>query len=104
MPALPPLAGLGLGGGALAAALWWRTPPSACPYGRRFWVESPHPLITRRRLRDVLAPQRRERVLEVGPGTGYYSLDVAGWGLAGRRARPLRPPATDARAHHAARG
>jgi ubiquinone/menaquinone biosynthesis C-methylase UbiE len=27
----------------------------------------------------VLAPQPGERVLEVGPGTGYYSLDTARW-------------------------
>jgi SAM-dependent methyltransferase len=66
-----------VGGGVLAAALWWRKHPSACPYGQRFWLEPPHPLITRRRLHDVLAPQRGERVLEVGPGTGYYTLAVA---------------------------
>ncbi len=63
----------------LAGALWWRRHPSACPYGQRFWVQPPHPLITRRRLRDVLAPQPGESVLEVGPGTGYYTLHVAGW-------------------------
>jgi ubiquinone/menaquinone biosynthesis C-methylase UbiE len=64
--------------GALgAAALWWRKHPSACPYGQRFWVEAPHPFITRARLRQVLAPQAGERILEVGPGTGYYTLDVA---------------------------
>ena len=67
------------GAAVLAGALWWRKHPSACPYGQRFWVEPPHPLITRRRLREVLAPQPGERVLEVGPGTGYYSLDVAEW-------------------------
>lgn len=61
------------------AALWWRVHPSACPYGQRFWVEPPHPLITRSRLRDVLDPRPGERVLEVGPGTGYYSLEVATW-------------------------
>ena len=66
-------------GAALAGAAWWRTHPSACPYGQRFWVQPPHPLITRGRLRDVLAPQPGERVLEVGPGTGYYSLDMAAW-------------------------
>jgi ubiquinone/menaquinone biosynthesis C-methylase UbiE len=49
------------------------------PYGQRFWVESPHPFITRRRLRAVLAPRPGERMLEVGPGTGYYSLAVAEW-------------------------
>jgi protein-L-isoaspartate O-methyltransferase len=61
------------------AALWWRRNPSACPYGQRFWVESPHPLITRGRLRQILDPKPGERILEVGPGTGYYTLDVADW-------------------------
>jgi ubiquinone/menaquinone biosynthesis C-methylase UbiE len=69
-------------GGAAAvagAALWWRKNPSACPYGQRFWVEAPHPLITRPHLRDILEPKPGERVLEVGPGTGYYTLDAAEW-------------------------
>ena len=72
--------GLALVAGAavLATALWWRKHPSACPYGQRFWVEAPHPLITRERLRTVLEPQPGARVLEVGPGTGFYTLDVAG--------------------------
>ena len=63
----------------LAAAYWWRKNPSACPYGQRFWVEVPHPLITRERLRSVLAPAAGERILEIGPGTGYYTLDLAEW-------------------------
>lgn len=66
-------------GAATAAALWWRKNPSACPYGQRFWVQVPHPIINRPRLRTVLAPQSGERVLEIGPGTGYYTLDVAEW-------------------------
>jgi SAM-dependent methyltransferase len=70
---------LAAAGAVVAGALWWRTHPSACPYGQRFWLEPPHPLITRRRLREVLTPRPGERVLEVGPGTGYYSLDAAGW-------------------------
>ena len=46
---------LGLAGAAtLGAALWWRENPSACPYGQRFWVEAPHPIVTRDRLRSVL--------------------------------------------------
>jgi ubiquinone/menaquinone biosynthesis C-methylase UbiE len=61
------------------AALWWRKNPSACPYGQRFWVQPPHPLITRDRLKDALDPDEGSRILEVGPGTGYYSLDVAEW-------------------------
>jgi ubiquinone/menaquinone biosynthesis C-methylase UbiE len=63
----------------LAAALWWRKNPSACPYGQRFWVEAPHPIITRERLRSVLRPERDERLLEIGVGTGYYSLELAEW-------------------------
>jgi ubiquinone/menaquinone biosynthesis C-methylase UbiE len=64
---------------ALGAALWWRKHPSACPYGQRFWVEAPHPIITRERLRSVLRPEPGERILEVGPGAGYYTLDLAEW-------------------------
>lgn len=63
----------------LAAALWWRKNPSACPYGQRYWVEAPHPIISRERLRSVLRPQPGERLLEIGVGTGYYSLDLAEW-------------------------
>ena len=66
-------------GAVAAAALWWRRNPSACPYSQRFWVEAPHPLITRSRLREALAPRPGERLLEVGPGTGYYALPVAEW-------------------------
>ena len=69
-----------LAGAALvAAAWWWRRNPSACPYGQRFWVEAPHPFITRARLRETLEPRPGERVLEIGPGTGYYTLDLADW-------------------------
>jgi ubiquinone/menaquinone biosynthesis C-methylase UbiE len=71
---------LGAAGAAtLAAALWWRKNPSACPYGQRFWVEAPHPFITRERLREVLRPQPGERLLELGVGTGYYSCELAEW-------------------------
>jgi ubiquinone/menaquinone biosynthesis C-methylase UbiE len=72
---LAAIAGLGV----LAAAVWWRRNPSACPYSQRFWVEAPHPLITRDRLKRVLRPRLAERILEIGPGTGYYSLDLAEW-------------------------
>src|SRR5262249_50491261 len=68
-----------VGGGVAAVSLWWRRHPSACPYSQRFWVQAPHPFITRGRLREALAPAPGERILEVGPGTGYYSLSVAEW-------------------------
>jgi ubiquinone/menaquinone biosynthesis C-methylase UbiE len=71
--------GLAAGAGVLGAALWWRKNPSACPYSQRFWVEAPHPFITRARLHEALDPKPGERMLEVGPGTGYYSLPVADW-------------------------
>jgi ubiquinone/menaquinone biosynthesis C-methylase UbiE len=71
--------------GVGAAALWWRRNPSACPYNQRFWVQAPHPFITRERLREALAPVAGERLLEIGPGTGHYALVVAEWLGAGGR-------------------
>src|SRR5207247_4263657 len=70
---------LGAAGAVAGVALWWRRNPSACPYSQRFWVEAPHPFITRARLREILEPRAGERVLDLGPGTGYYALDVAQW-------------------------
>jgi ubiquinone/menaquinone biosynthesis C-methylase UbiE len=61
----------------LGVSYWWRKNPSACPYNQRFWVMAPHPGITRKRLLGILAPAAGERVLEIGPGTGYYSIPVA---------------------------
>ena len=73
--------GLALAGGAglLAYAVRQRREPSACPYGLRFSLDLPGPSVTRPRLREMLAPKPGQRVLEVGPGTGYYALNVAGW-------------------------
>jgi ubiquinone/menaquinone biosynthesis C-methylase UbiE len=42
-------------------------------------IELPRPFLTRARLRGILTTQPGERVLEIGPGTGYYSLRVAEW-------------------------
>jgi ubiquinone/menaquinone biosynthesis C-methylase UbiE len=61
----------------LGVAYWWRRNPSACPYNQRFWVQAPHPGITRKRLLEALSPAPGERILEIGPGTGYYTFDVA---------------------------
>ncbi len=63
----------------IGGAVWWRRNPSACPYGQRFWLQPPRPVITRDRLREVLEPHAHERVLEVGPGTGHYAIPMAGW-------------------------
>src|SRR5215213_3834532 len=73
--------GLVLVGGAslLAYVVRQRKDLSACPYGLRFSLALPHPFVTRSRLRELLSPEPGERVLEVGPGTGYYSLHAARW-------------------------
>lgn len=70
---------LAAGAAVLGGSLWWRRHPSAFPYSQRFLVSVPHPLITRSRLHEALVPRPGERVLEIGPGTGYYTLPVAGW-------------------------
>jgi ubiquinone/menaquinone biosynthesis C-methylase UbiE len=70
----------GIAGAALlGVGLWWRRHPSSCPYGLRLSLELPHPFLTRPRLREILAPKPGEKVLEVGPGTGYHALHVAQW-------------------------
>jgi ubiquinone/menaquinone biosynthesis C-methylase UbiE len=63
--------------GGLAAGYWARTHPSACPYSLRFVLRVPRRALARERLLEILAPAAGERVLEIGPGTGYYTLDVA---------------------------
>jgi ubiquinone/menaquinone biosynthesis C-methylase UbiE len=67
------------GAGLLTYVVRQRKDPSACPYGLRFSLELPHPFVTRSKLREILSPEPDQRVLEVGPGTGYYSLHVARW-------------------------
>jgi ubiquinone/menaquinone biosynthesis C-methylase UbiE len=61
----------------VGAALYWRKNPSACPYGGRVFLSLPRPIITSARLHEILAPVPGERLLEVGPGSGHYTLDVA---------------------------
>ncbi|MEX0786687.1 MAG: methyltransferase domain-containing protein [Dehalococcoidia bacterium] len=56
-----------------------RENPSACPFAQRVFLDVPRPFLRRHTLREILTPAPGERVLEVGPGTGYYSLHVARW-------------------------
>ena len=67
--------------GAVAAWLilraWAALRPTAFPYFARSILDVPRPLITRRRLLEVLDPSPGERILEIGPGTGYYTIPVA---------------------------
>ena len=51
--------------------------PTAFPYLGRAILEVPRPLITRKGLLSILDPAPGERILEIGPGTGYYTLPVA---------------------------
>jgi SAM-dependent methyltransferase len=67
------------GASLLAYVVRQRKDPSVCPYGLRFSLALPRPFVTRSRLREILSPEPGERVLEVGPGTGYYSLHAARW-------------------------
>jgi len=66
-------------GGALLAGgfLWWRKHPSACPYSQRWMLHVPRPGLGVGGLRAVLEPREGERILELGPGDGLYTLPVA---------------------------
>jgi ubiquinone/menaquinone biosynthesis C-methylase UbiE len=59
------------------SALRARRDPAACPFSQRVFLDLPRPFLSRSRLREILSPALGERLLEVGPGTGYYTLDVA---------------------------
>ena len=63
----------------LAYVAHQRKDPSACPYGLRFSLDLPHLSVTRSRLRVILSPEPGQRVLEIRPGTGYYTLHAARW-------------------------
>ena len=69
------------GASLLAYVVRQRKDPSVCPYSLRFSLALPRPFVTRSRLREILSPEPAQRVLEVGPGTGYYipSTLPGGW-------------------------
>ena len=62
----------------LGLRAWAALRPTAFPYLGRLILDLPRPLITRGGLLELLDPAAGERILEVGPGTGYYTLPVAG--------------------------
>jgi ubiquinone/menaquinone biosynthesis C-methylase UbiE len=69
-----------VGGLVLAAVVWAmraRSNPTACPYSQRVFLALPRPFLRRETFRALLTPAPRERLLEIGPGTGYYTLEVA---------------------------
>ena len=68
-----------LGAGAAFAGLtaWQRAHPSAFPYSLRWLLAFPQPYLDQRSFESVLEPQRGERMLEIGPGTGRNALGVA---------------------------
>lgn len=66
------------GGSAwLALRAWAALHPTAFPYFGRPILDLPRPLITRKGLLEILDPRAGEHMLELGPGTGYYTLCVA---------------------------
>jgi ubiquinone/menaquinone biosynthesis C-methylase UbiE len=71
--------GLAAGGAAVILWWWWRLHPTPRPFAQRLWIDVPHPFVTRRRLRQVLAPVPGQRLLEVGVGSGRYALSVVSW-------------------------
>lgn len=64
-------------GGMAAWVLRARRHPAACPFSQRVFLDLPRPFMRRETLMALLAPAAGERVLEIGPGLGYYSFDVA---------------------------
>ena len=42
--------------GAIGLWWWWRLHPTPRPFAQRLWIDAPHPFVTQRRLREVLAP------------------------------------------------
>jgi hypothetical protein len=61
----------------LVLRAWAARYPTAFPDLGRPLLYVPRPLVSCRRLLEVLAPLAGERMLELGPGSGYYTLPVA---------------------------
>jgi ubiquinone/menaquinone biosynthesis C-methylase UbiE len=66
-----------VGGGLLALYLWERRHPRPLSYERRHYIAKPRWFLPVARLVEVLEPRPTDRILEVGPGTGAYTFEVA---------------------------
>lgn len=69
---------LGLAGTGVGLCLW-RTYTTPFPFRLRSWISVETPGLSSERLRRLLEPQPGDRVLEIGPGIGLYSLPAARW-------------------------
>ena len=64
-------------GATLAARSASGRHPGPMPYALRWVLYAPRWPLTAARLRRILEPKAGERILEVGPGVGIYSLPIA---------------------------
>ncbi len=68
----------GVAGAAFAVFVaWQRVSPEACPYALRWILRFPRPGLSTERLAEVLEPRAGERLLEVGPGDGDFTMAIA---------------------------
>ncbi|MDQ6751639.1 MAG: methyltransferase domain-containing protein [Actinomycetota bacterium] len=68
------------GAAGLAGALgglWYRRYTTPFPYAQRWMLDKELPHLGREQLCSLLDPRPGERILEIGPGTGLFSLPVA---------------------------
>jgi SAM-dependent methyltransferase len=61
----------------IAGGLCYRRKTTPFPYSQRWALDKELPYLTRVRLCQVLVPRPGERILEIGPGTGLFSVPVA---------------------------
>jgi ubiquinone/menaquinone biosynthesis C-methylase UbiE len=63
--------------GAVFTRWWSIRHPGPIPYVLRFTLRAPRGNHAPERLREILEPQRGERLLEIGPGIGTHALPIA---------------------------
>jgi SAM-dependent methyltransferase len=56
---------------------WSVTEPGPMPYLLRWTLAVPRGNLSPKHLKTLLEPRRGERMLEIGPGTGIYSIPIA---------------------------